>query len=306
MLKPTAQRPMALSKLIDVLHYHIYEPLVLLSSDKRALAGLIILVVYILMAIIGPMLIPLDLTPHPEKRYLPPSWEHPLGTDFAGRDIFAQIVHGGKDVLPVAFLAGFVTVLIGTAVGIISGYIGGKLDTVITTFIDVFLTIPGFPLLLIVAVWLARSGIVINIFIIALLLSITSWAGLARSIRAQVLSLKEEAFIEAAKCLGLSKRHIVFSEIMPNLMSYIAINFMLSSVGAVYSYTGLLALGLIPYTPGNWGAMIHMAQAYVGTVTGAGCWYILAPSLTIVILQIGLVFLANGIDKIFNPRLRER
>jgi len=288
------------------LRYHILEPLKILASDKRALVGLSIVIFYVLMVAVGRLFIPLDLTPHREKRYLGPSWEHPLGTDFAGRDILAQIVHGGRDVLPVAFLTGFVTVAIGTAIGITSGYVGGKLDLAITTFIDIFLTIPGFPLLMVVAVWLLQSGIPINIFIIACVLSITAWAGLARSVRAQVLSIREEAFIEAARCLGLSRFHIVFNEILPNVMPYIAINFMLSSVSAIYSYTGLQALGLIPYEPGTWGAMINMAQAYVGTITGTGCWYVLAPSITIIVLQVGLVFLSQGIDKIFNPRLRER
>ena len=290
----------------DALRYYVKEPLIILASDKRAIFGLAILLFYILMAIIGPLVIPLNLEPNLEERYQPPSWKHPLGTDFAGRDILAQIVHGGPDILSIAFLAGFITVIIGTAIGITAGYVGGKLDLAITTFIDIFLTIPGFPLLMVIAVWLLQSGIQINPLIIACLLSLTGWAGLARSIRAQVLSIKEEAFIEAIKCLGLSRFHIIFNEILPNMMPYIAINFMLSSVSAVYSYTGLMALGLIPYKPGNWGAMIHMAQAYVGTITGAGCWYILAPSLTIIILQVGLVFLSQGIDKIFNPRLRER
>ena len=290
----------------DKLYHWIYEPLVILSSDKRALAGLIIVLFYILMATIGPLIIPLDLSPNMKERYQPPSWKHPLGTDFAGRDILAQLVHGARDVLLVAFIAGLVTVAIGTIVGLISGYVGGKLDLVLSALIDIFLTIPGFPLLMVIAAWLTGSRVGVNAFIAGLMLSITTWAGLARAVRSQVLSIKEEAFIEAVKTLGLGKFHIIFSEILPNLMSYIVMNFMLSIISAIYSYVGLMALGLIPYTPGNWGSMIHMAQAYVGTITGAGCWYILAPSMAIVILQIGLVFLSNGIDKIFNPRLRER
>ena len=288
-----------------ILYDYIYIPLKILSKDKRALFGLIVLIIYILMSIIGPIFVPLSLEPNMEERYQPPSWKHPLGTDFAGRDVFAQIVNGGRDILIAAFLAGFVTIGLGTIIGLIAGYIGGKVDIIVTTLIDIFLTIPGFPLLMIIATWLLQSGITVNILMIAFLLSITSWAGLARSIRSQVLSIKQEPFIEVDKCLGLSKFHIIFKEILPNAMPYIAINFMLSSVSAVYSYTGLMALGLIPYTPGNWGAMIHMAQAYVGTITGAGCWYIIAPSFVIIILQVSLVFLSNGIDKIFNPRLRE-
>jgi len=294
-----------LRTLEKILFEHIYIPLKILAKDKRALFGLFMLIAYILISLIGPMIIPLDLTPNLEEKYLPPSWKHPLGTDFAGRDILAQLVHGGRDVLTAAFAAGIVTVGIGTVVGIIAGYMGGKIDTIITAVIDIFLTIPGFPLLIVIAAWLLQSGIPITILTIAFVLSITSWAGLARAVRAQSLSIKNEEFIEVDKCLGLSKLYIIFYEILPNLMPYIAMNFMLSSVSAIYSYTGLMALGLIPLTPGNWGAMINMAQAYVGTITGAGATYILAPSFAIILLQISLVFLANGIDKIFNPRLRE-
>lgn len=289
----------------EILYGYIYVPLKLLSRDKRALFGLITLIFFILMSTVGPLFVPLDLEPNMEKRYLPPSWEHPLGTDFAGRDILAQLINGGRDVLLVAFLAGLITVGLGTAIGLVAGYMEGKVATIIVMFIDIFLTIPGFPLLMVIAAWLLQSGIEVNILMIAFILSITSWAGLARAVRSQVLSIKHEPFIEVDKCLGLTRFHIIFNEILPNLMPYIAINYMLSSVSAVYSYTGLIALGLIPYTPGNWGAMIHMAQAYVGTITGAGSFYILAPSLMIIILQVSMVFLSNGIDKIFNPRLRE-
>ena len=293
-----------MSKIKDFIYEHIYIPLRILCKDKTGLAGLIIVSAYIVMAIVGPLLVPLDLTPRLEEKYLPPSLKHPLGTDFAGRDIFAQIVHGGPPVLRVAFLAALVTVAIGTIVGLIAGYAGGILDLIITSVIDIFLTIPGFPLLMIIAVWLMQSGMDVTELHVALLLSITAWPGLARAIRSQVLSIKKEPYIEVAKCLGLSRFYIIFKEILPNMMPYIAINFMLNSVGAIYAYTGLLALGLLPYTPGNWGAMIHMAQAYTGTI-GTGWWYVLAPSMAIIILQIGLVFLSNGVDKIFNPRLRE-
>ncbi|RLE77704.1 MAG: ABC transporter permease [Thermoprotei archaeon] len=292
------------AKLKSFLYEHIYIPLRILAKSKTSLVGLIIVSVYVVMAIVGPMIVPLDLTPHREKRFMPPSLEHPLGTDFAGRDIFAQIVHGGPPVLRVAFLAAFFTVLLGTVIGIASGYIGGKVDLVLMSFTDIFLTIPGFPLLMIIAVWLMQSRLPVTEPIVALLLSITSWAGLARAIRSQVLAIKKEPYIEVVKCLGLGRFHVIFKEILPNMMPYIAINFMLSSIGAIYAYTGLLALGLLPYSPGNWGAMIHMAQAYTGTI-GTGWWYVLAPSMAIIILQIGLVFLSSGIDKIFNPRLRE-
>jgi len=284
----------------------IYEPLTLLATDKRAVAGFLIILSYVGLAIIGPIMIPLDLTPNLEKAYLPPSLEHPLGTDPFGRDIFAQLVHGAPDMLLVAFLAGLISVLIGTTVGIFSGYTGGVADLTIMTATDIVLTIPGFPLLMIIAAFLIGRRIEVDIFTAALLLSITSWAGLARAVRSQILSIKKEPYIEVSQTLGLSRSHIIFSEIMPNIMPYIVMNLILGMIGALYSYVGLMALGLLPYRPGNWGAMIHMAMAVVGTVTGMGSWYVLGPAAAVTLLQIGLVLFSNGVDKIFNPRLREK
>ncbi len=283
----------------------LYTALRIIKSDKAALTGFLIIVGYILVAFIGPFFIELDLSPTPE-RLCPPSWKHPLGTDPFGRDILAQLVHGAREMLIVGFLAGAITVAIGAAIGMLSGYVGGKLDMVLMSITDIVLTIPGFPLLMVIAAFLIGSGVKeLAPPIAAVLLSITAWAGLARAIRSQVLAIKEEPFIEAAKTLGLSKFHIIFGEILPNLMPYIAMNFMLSSVGAIYAYVGIMALGLVAYKPGNWGVMLHMAMSYVGTVTGVGSWCVLAPAMAIVLLQIGLVLFSNGVDKLFNPRLRE-
>ena len=292
--------------ILSVARAWIYEPLTLLATDKRAVAGFIIVLFYVGLAVIGPMVVPLNLTPNLESAYLPPSLEHPLGTDPWGRDIFAQLVHGAPDMLIVAFLAGLITVLVGTVVGIFSGYSGGTVDLIVMTITDIVLTIPGFPLLMVIAAFLIGSGIEVNIFMAAALLSITSWAGLARSVRSQILSIKREPYIEVSQTLGLGKLHIIFSEIMPNILPYIVMNLILSMIGALYSYVGLMALGLLPYRPGNWGAMMHMAMAVSGTVTGVGSWYVLAPAAAVTILQIGLVLFSNGIDKIFNPRLREK
>lgn len=291
---------------ITIARTWIYEPLTVLATDKRALAGLVILLFYVSLALIGPYLIPLDLTPNLEKAYLPPSLEHPLGTDPWGRDILAQLVHGAPDMMLVALLAGLITVFIGTLVGIVSGYIGGRVDLTMMTVTDIVLTIPGFPLLMVITAFMIGSRIEVSVVMAAALLSITSWAGLARAVRSQILSIKREPYIEVSQTLGLSRMHIIFSEIMPNILPYIVMNFILSMIGALYSYVGLMALGLLPYRPGNWGAMLHMAMAVVGTVTGVGSGYVLAPAAAVTVLQIGLVLFSNGVDKIFNPRLREK
>jgi len=227
--------------------------------------------------------------------------EHPLGCDYFGKDIWAQIVWGAPIVLQIAFIAGLVTTLIGITIGMVSGFKGGIIDAVLMGATDVVMTIPGLPLLIVLATVIRTS----DPWVIGLMLSVTAWAGLARSIRSQVLSIKEREFIEAAKALGLPTWHIVFREIMPNLMSYIAINFIFATTGAIYASVGLYFLGVLPFTTFNWGTMLNMAY----TQARAHCCretihYLLAPIMAVIGLQIGLILFSYAVDEMFNPRLR--
>ena len=274
----------------------------LIRKKKSTFIGFIIIISYILMAMFGPMIIRLDLSANPSEAYAPPSFKHPLGTDYAGRDVLMLIVNGSREVLLVAFLTGLITVVIALLVGMTSGFIGGKVDLVLTTLIDILLTIPGFPLLLVVSIILSKY---LNIFTVALVLSISPWAGLARAIRSQVLSIKESTFIEAAKALGLPLRHIIFREILPIMYPYILVNYLFAMLNAIYSQVGLYFIGALPISTMNWGVMMNLARS-AGAIQGiSGLHYLLAPMITIVILQIGLILFAKGADEILNPRLRE-
>ncbi len=273
----------------------------ILRKYPSSIVGLIIILGYALMATVGPILIPYDPSPKISDRFLPPSWEHPLGTDFAGRDTFAQIIHGSRDVLSVAVITAFITVIIAFSIGIFSGYMGGKVDTVLTTVMDIFLIIPSFPLLVIVAASVPRALTPVEV---ALVISFVGWAGLARAIRSQVLAIKRSAFIEAARCLGLSNVRIVFGEILPNLMPYIAMNLILSIIGAVYSQVGLYFLGLLPFTTMNWGMMINIALQQSALINPKAWPYLLSPIGAIILLQTGFILFMSALEEIFNPRLR--
>ncbi|HDD26495.1 MAG TPA: ABC transporter permease, partial [Acidilobales archaeon] len=192
---------------------------------------------------------------------------------------------------------------VGITVGMVAGFKGGIVDAILMSITDIVMTIPGLPLLIVLATVIKAS----EPWVIGLMLSITAWAGLARSIRSQVLSLKEREFIEAAKVLGLPTYHIVFKEIMPNLMSYIAINFIFAATGAIYASVGLYFLGILPFTSFNWGVMLNMAYAQAGAHhTLRTMHYILAPIIAVVGFQIGLILFSYAIDEMFNPRLRAR
>ncbi len=279
----------------------------ILIRNKKAFIGFLITIGYIIMAVIGPHIVPFPrnytcpVYLPPTLLKWPPSLEHPLGCGYFGEDIWGEIVWGAPTVLQIAFIAGFITTIVGITVGMISGFKGGVLDSILMGLTDIVMTIPGLPLLIVLAT-VIRSA---NPWVIGMMLSVTAWAGLARSIRSQVLSLKEREFIEAAKVLGLSTGHIVFREIMPNLMSYIAINFIFATTGAIYSSVGLYFLGLLPYTTFNWGIMLNMAYTQAGAqYSFHTIHYLLAPIVAIIGFQVGLVLFSYAIDEMFNPRLR--
>jgi peptide/nickel transport system permease protein len=268
--------------------------------NKQALVGFILLLLFIGMAVAG-VFIEVDMTVEYEQRYQKPSFKHILGTDYAGRDTFLQLIKGSTDVLSIGLYAAIFTLAIGFIIGATAGYIGRWIDTALMFLTDLFLTIPSFPLMMIAA---ATFNIKSNITF-AVVLSAFSWAGLARSVRAQILSLKEREFIVACKSMGLSNTYIIFKEIMPNIVSYLAINFIHIVQGAITSSVGLMLLGLSPYSPTNWGMMLNLAINNTGGIFNPkGYYYMLSPMLCIVLFQMACIFFSNGLDEALNPRLR--
>lgn len=277
----------------------IKNAFVKLFSNGQACAGFCIIIFFILLAIFGPMIFPYDVTTNFSMRFLPPSWEHPFGTDEMGRDIFRQLISGTSNVLQIAFYTGLITVAVGTLLGIISGYIGGIVDKVIQGLANIVLTIPSFPVFLMLAtLFTIESPIEL-----ALALSAWSWAGLCRSVRAQVMSFRERDFIQICAVMRMSKFHIIVKELFPNIISYVLINFIVAVRNAITGSVGIMMLGLAAYDPTNWGSMLERARN-IGLVNPKVIPLLLAPLLAIMVFQIGTVLLSNGMDEIMNPRLR--
>ncbi len=272
-----------------------------LRQNKTGFVGFILQLFDLFFSYILPLFVPEDTKVNVMEIYQPPSWKHPLGTDFQGRDILKQLIHGGRDVITVAFLAGLIGTGIAVALGSLSGFAGGKVDMILTSIADVILTIPHFPLLAVLAAFITLS----NPVQLALLLGLLSWPGAMRAIRAQVLSLKERDFVEAARALNLGTFHIVFREIIPNMMNYIVMNFIFSMRSAVYSQVGLIILGFVPFTSSNWGVMIHFAWTRGAIFYKGSVMYLIAPIGMIALFQWSLVSFARALEGIFNPRLRE-
>lgn len=274
----------------------------LILENKRMQIGIITVVLFILMAAIGPAIFPLDLKTDYANRFQPPSFKHFIGTDFAGRDTWSMLVNGSRDVMLTAAFAATFSMLFGILVGSIAGFNGGLIDIILMRIVDAMLTIPSFPVMMIMAAMFKVS----NPIGIGFVLSLWVWAGLARAIRAQILSLKTREFIQVARMLNLSKFYIIIHELVPNIMNFIIVNFIRTMRGALTASVGLMYLGIIPYAATNWGMMLNLAVFQTGSIyVPKGIWYMLAPMGAIILFQYGTLCLANGLEELFNPRLRE-
>lgn len=271
----------------------------LFIQTKSGPIGLGIISIYIIMALWGQHIRPLDTTPNPLKIYLPPSLQHPLGTDNLGRDTLSFIVNGARDVLYISFLAAIISTFLAAFVGSLAGLVGGKVDSALMYITDTILTIPQFPLMAMLSGMVRLSDVSL-----AAIMGVLSWPALARAIRSQVLSIREREFIEAARILDLGTRHIVLVEIMPNIMPYIVVNFALAMIYSLYNYVGLVFLGFVPFKVQNWGVMLNQAWVLGAVYNEASIWWILAPIITITIFEIGLIMLARSLETVLNPRLR--
>ncbi len=271
----------------------------LMSRNKTGFLGFLIFIGFVILTTIVPLFVPEETSADITAIYHPPSWKHLLGTDSQGKDIFSQIVHGGRDILQMALLTGIISTFIGITLGSLSAIIGGRFDSFLTTLADIWLTIPRFPLLAVLATLVKLD----SMLLLALILSVLSWAGLYRSIRAQVFSLKERAYVEAAIALDLGLGHIIFSEILPNMMSYIAISFTFGMTAAIYAQVGLVFLGLVPLSR-NWGVMINLAWTQGAIFFRDSVYFIMAPVTAIALFQLSIVWMSRSLEEIFNPRLR--
>jgi peptide/nickel transport system permease protein len=225
---------------------------------------------------------------------------HLLGTDTQGRDIFSHIINGGTSLILTAVLAGLFSTIIAVILGSIAALVGGVVDTVLTAFANFVLTIPAFPLLIVLAALIQLS----NFIVLAALIAALAWPVLMRAVRSQVLSLRERDYVEAAVSLDLGLSHIVLSEIMPNMMSFIAINFIFAITSAMYQQVGLVFLGLAPINDYTWGVMLYFGRTRGTLFSPDSAAMVLAPVIAIAMFQVCMVLFARSLEEMFDPRLR--
>lgn len=268
--------------------------------NKKLLLGLLLLLSLLLVGIVGPWFVDVEKArPISVPTNLPPSSEYPLGTDSGGRDVLAVVVVGTPQTLRMGILAGFFGVVLGTTLGLIAGYYGGYIDLVISGATDTMLTIPPLAVLLVVAASV-RS---IDVDTMAIIIASLSWMFPARTIRAQVLSLREQPYVHMARLAGLGDLRIIFEEIMPNILPLAAASFVGATSGAILAGIGLEVLGLGPQRAPTLGMTIYWALLYSALIRGMWWWW-LPPILVLIVLFVGLFLTSAALDEFVNPRLR--
>ncbi len=270
-----------------------------LLSNKKALVGLTLLVLIILIAIFAPFLSEYSPTRRVGRPHQAPSWDHWLGTTRLGHDVFTRLIHGARVSLAVGFGAGLLITVVGTVLGILAGYKGGWVDEVINFFTNMVLVVPNLPLLLVLAAFIGQA----SPLVIAIILGCTSWAWGVRVTRAETLSIRQRDYVKSAEMLGEPSWRIMVFEIFPNLFSIVGINFIGSVIFAVIAEATLGFLGLGDPNSVSWGIMLFNAQNASALSVGAW-WDLLSPCFALALLGLSLALLNFAIDEVANPRLR--
>jgi peptide/nickel transport system permease protein len=263
--------------------------------------GIVLLGILVLFMVIGAFTVDTDNAQALSVPALqPPSWEYPFGTDRQGRDLLAVMVAGTPLTLWIGFVAGIIGVGLGAILAFTAAYYGGMVDTVIRSIADIGLTIPGLLVLIIIAVSL-RGSLTVNQM--AIVVSLLAWLNPTRTIRSQVLTLRERGYVEIARLNGMSGPEIIVRELMPNLLPYLAATLVSSVSAAILASIGLEVLGLGPVEAPTLGMTLYWVFFNAAIINGWWWWWT-APLVVIVIVFLGLFFLTVGLDEIANPRLR--
>jgi len=268
-----------------------------LMRDKLAIAGLVIMVIFILTALLAPLLTPYDpIVQSLVERRQTPSWQHPLGLDDLGRDILSRIVYGTRKSLQVGVMSVSLAILVGALIGAISGYLGGWADILVMRLMDIMLAFPSL-LLAITIVTILGPGLLNMLYAIA----IVSIPAYARIVRASVLGVKAQEYTVAARALGASHRRILFRHVLPNCLTPLIVQGTLGIGTAILDAAGLsfLGLGAQPPMP-EWGAMLGQGRFAVFSAPHI----VVSPGIAIMLTVLGFNLLGDGLRDALDPRLR--
>ena len=276
------------------------EALYFARRNRKLVAGLTVVLLFLVVAIVGPL-----LTDHGPNEYVGPPAQRPssqywFGTTMFGQDVFAQFTHGLRSTFLVGLLGGGLAAFIGMLIGFTAGYRGGVVDEVLNMISNVVLVIPTLAVLLVIATYLRVRGVVPE----AVFIGLFSWPWVARAIRAQTFSLRSRDFVDLARLSGASGRKIILREIAPNMSSYLFMTFILLFGGAVLIAATLDFIGLGPTEGISLGLMMNNAVLWSALPLGMWWWFV-PPGLGITVIVGSLYIMNVGLDEVFNPKLRE-
>lgn len=279
-----------------------------LSKNRGVIVCLCILVIWMLLCFVGPLFSPyLSDTIDVTEIKQPPSLLHLLGTDDYGRDVLTRLLMAGRISLTVGFASMVLSLVLGALLGAVSGYYGKWVDAIVMRVADVIMSIPSLPLLIILAALMSELKVpsYYRIYIVMFMLSFVGWPGLARLIRGQVLSLREQDFMRATDVLGLSDRRKIFHHILPNVFPILIVVATLGVAGAILSESALsfLGLGVVPPTP-SWGNMISVANSLIDFQRRPWLW--IPPGAAIFITVVTINVLGDRIRDVLDPKMRGR
>lgn len=286
----------------SLLQTWILEPAYVIKGDVRGLVGLGIVLLFALFATLGVLLVPEPTAEGPIFVQPFQALSHPLGTQNRGMDMFALIIHSTPNMLRMILSGAVFGTVMAAFVGITAGYKGGAIDAVLSTVSDIALAIPGLPLIIVLTFVIQPE----NPYLVGFLLAINAWGGLARSVRSQVLTIRNEAFVEKSRALGLSDRTIFTKDILPGLMPYLSVGFVEQARLVVFNSVGLYFLGVLPFTHLNWGMIINLAFEAGAVYSPRMFHWLYVPTFTVILISLGFMLLAQSLDRVFNPRTRTR
>ncbi|MBN1371641.1 MAG: ABC transporter permease [Anaerolineaceae bacterium] len=295
-----------------------------LIKNKGAVVGMVVIVLFFLVAIFAKQIVPHSpIQMHSGDDYLPPAWvansstnkagnpDYLFGTDTLGRDVLSRVIYGARVSMVVGIVPTIIILILGTTVGLISGFIGGKLDNLLMRLTDVIYAFPDLLFFIVVLIALRDSwigGLFSGLFLLFVALAMVNWVGLARVVRGQVLSVKQNEFVEAARCIGATNSRIMFKHILPNVLGPIIILAALTVPGMIITEAilGYLGLGLRPTTDPNaffitsWGGLLLEGQSAIN----AQPFMLLVPALCVALVVLAFTFLGDGLRDAFDPRMR--
>lgn len=276
----------------------IYSAWRALTVNRKVYIGSAVVVFFLIVAIFGPLFLHGDPNFITHDASLKPSGAHWLGTTNLGQDIFGQLILGTQTSVLWGFFSGILVTLLSVVIGLVGGYFGGIIDEILSFITNVFLVLPGIPLMLVLASYIPPSA-----FTVSLVVAVTSWAWGARVLRAQTLSVRSREFVTAARSNGESHWRTIFFEIFPNQTSLVAANFVSTMVQVILAFAALQFLGLGDISQASWGSMLYWAKSQGALLAGQWWWFV-PPGLCIAVLGAGLSLINFGIDEIADPRLR--